>query len=617
MVTSKTSYKKIKTISPDIGHERHVNGTVFLYSNIELEPHPFRLTEKLKFWAETTPDNIFIGQRDNAGIWRNLTYKETFNAVRCIAEALLKKDVSPTRPIAILSENSIEHALLALAALHIGIPYSPVSPAYSLKSTDFVKLKHVINLLTPGLIFVQNFKKYKKALAAVAKDVAVISMGRPSPDLNFTPFDDLCLATPTTKVEEAFSRITPSTIAKILFTSGSTGEPKGVINTHENISTNWQQITQTFPFLKEADLELIDWLPWNHTFGGNHNFGIALYNGGAIYLDDGDPTAKGIAATVANLKQRSPTIYFNVPKGFESLLPYFKEDQHLRQQFFSKLKMLFYAGASLPQRVWNAWEDLAVETIHEKIIISTGLGCTESCPSALFLTEAGGFAGWLGTPVPGLQLKLTPCNGKFEARYKGKNIFPGYWREPWLTAKAFDEEGFYCTGDALRFVDVNNIQKGLIFDGRLAEDFKLNTATWVHTSVLRSQLILAGKGLIHDAVITGHDREFIGAIIFPGIAYCKSLTGEQNLSYQQIIKHPAVKHKLREVLTELAVKSTGSSNLVQRGLFANFLLNMDSGEITDKGTINQKLVLLHHPETIQKMYSATIENEVIDVTRDG
>ena len=610
-----TEYRKADTIRIDIKQHRRPDRTVLLNSDIELEPHPYRLTERLKHWASVAPDRIFIARRSEGG-WETLTFSETFSKVEAISQALLQRTVSPDRPIAILSENSIEHALLALAALHIGVPYSSITPAYSLRSNDFEKLKYVINLLSPGLIFVQDSKKYEKALVAVAGDVEVVSVfnhGQLNGQRSIS-FQSMVDVRPTLAVDDAFNSISPDTIAKVLFTSGSTGLPKGVINTHENISTNWQQITQTFPFLKDDGLEFIDWLPWNHTFGGNHNFGLTVYNGGSIYIDDGNPTPQGIATTVANLKERKPTVYFNVPKGFEELLPYFRNDKELCAQFFSNLRMLFYAGAGMPQHVWDAWEQLAIETTGKKVLIATGLGCTEACPSALFASEPGGFAGLLGVPVPGLELKLVPAGDKLEARYRGKNIFPGYWRQPEITEKVFDEEGFYCTGDALRFVDENDANKGMLFDGRLTEDFKLNTGTWVSVGSLRTQIIAAGKGLIQDVVITGHDTDFIGAIVFPGIDHCKRITGLNSFNLSsELFLQPLIRTQLQEVLNELAKKSTGSATLVKRAVLADFTLSIDKGEITDKGSINQNTIIKNYPELVEKLYSTKKGDDVIEV----
>ena len=610
-------YLELDTIPISIDKEVRQDGSVLIHSTIPLEPGPVKLTERLQHWAEVSPDKVFLGQRPvvqtGNGMWDTITYRGTLEKVRGLAEALLNRSVSKERPVIILSENSIEHGLMALASLYTGIPYSPVSPAYSLRSDNFDKLRHVFRLLTPGLIFVQDAKKYERALRAVAGSIEVVSLVRPEGDFNYSSFNDLVSETPSVAVDEAHNSIKGDAVAKILFTSGSTGLPKGVVNTHENLTSNLQQITQTFPFLKDADLELVDWLPWNHTFGGNHNFGITLYNGGSLYIDEGNPTPEGIAKTVDNLRDRKPTIYFNVPKGFESLIPFLKKDVKLRAQFFGNLKMLFYAGAGMAQHLWDALEELSVETIGKKILIGTGLGCTESCPSALFASQPGGYAGLLGVPVPGLELKLVPREGKLEARYRGKNIFPGYWRQPELTAAVFDAEGFYCTGDALKFADESDVEKGMIFNGRLAEDFKLNTGTWVNVGVLKAHLIAEGNGLIQDAVLTGHDNDFIGAIVLPEINYCKNRFGlSADVTLKEIAIHPQILTALTHVLNRLAEKSSGSSTLIRRALIADFALSIDRGEVTDKASVNQGMVLKNHPELIKKIYDDALPAWIVE-----
>ena len=608
-------YKEVPTINIDIEKEDREDGSVVLRSRVPLQPHPYRLTERFMHWATHTPGNIFIGRKNASGPWETLTYAQAFTKVRSIAQALLNRSLFPEKPIAILSENSIEHALLSIAAFHVGIPFSSIAPAYSLRSQDFNKLRYVIESLTPGLIFVSDTKKYEAALKAVANKIEVVAVTNSSNNMPATFFEAFETTEATADVEAAYDAIQPQTIAKILFTSGSTGQPKGVINTHENITTNWQQITQTFPFLQNEGGEFIDWLPWNHTFGSNHNLGLAMFNGSAFYIDDGNPTPQGILTTVASLRERNPTVYFNVPKGFEDLLPFFRKDETLRKRFFSKLDMLFYAGAGMPQHVWDAWEELAMETTGKKILIGTGLGCTESSPSALFSSDVGGFAGLLGVPVPGMELKLVSSDGKFEARYRGKNIFPGYWRQPGLTASAFDEEGFYRTGDALRFYDKEDVNKGLLFDGRFAEDFKLSSGTWVRASMLRMRLIAAGNGLIQDVVITGHDKDFIGAIIFPSLKHCREITGAvDNPERVTTINHPSIKEALKNILTGFLKAATGSANAVRRAVIADFDLSIDKGEITDKGTINQRNVIQHHPDVVAKIYAAKAVDDVIEAS---
>jgi feruloyl-CoA synthase len=597
----------------DIREYLAADGALLLRAAMSLGAYPERMTEGLLHWAAAAPDRVFMAQRDATGGWRKYTYGQTLEAVKSIAQALLNRGLTPETPVAILSENSIEHGLLAFAALHAGIPHAPVSPAYSLRSTDFVKLRQCIELLTPGLIFVADGKKYESALRAVAGKTEILVVANFPENLPATPFENLLKTVPGPAVEQAYHNIRPDTIAKILFTSGSTGPPKGVINTHGNICANWQQIRQTIPFLAD-DLLLLDWLPWSHTFGGNHNFGLCSWLGGSFYIDEGNPTPAGIAATVANLRDIAPTIYFNVPRGFEELIPRLKADQALRTMFFSRLKLLFYAGASISQPVWDALEALSVEATGQRVVISAGLGCTESSPAALLCAQKGGFAGLLGTPVPGLELKLAPAGDKLEARFRGPNITPGYWRQPELTARAFDAEGFYCTGDALRFAAPGNPNAGLLFDGRITEDFKISTGTWVHVGALRAQLIAAGAGLIQDVVLAGESRPFVGAIVFPDIHQLRKITGlDTAADITTLTTHPAARAALQQVLNDFAQRSTGSSSLVQRAVFADFTLSIDAGEITDKGSINQGAVLASRAATVERIYAEREDDGVVVV----
>ncbi len=607
----KTPFLKIPVIKTDIEQQQNSDGSIVLKSRIRLKKRPHRMTQRLVYWAKNTPDTVFLAQKKLNGEWQTVTYKEAFEKVKSIAQYLLQSKVSPERPVVILSENSIEHGLVALAALHIGVPFSPIATAYSLKSTDFAKLRHTINLLTPGLIFVQNGMQYQKALEAVAGDAEVLAVSHLLK--NQTDFNSVLQTKTTGAVNVAFQNIEPETIAKILFTSGSTGLPKGVINTHNNITTSWQQITQIFPFFAD-EFTLVDWLPWNHTFGGNHNFGLTLYNGGSLYIDGGNPTPAGIRTTVQNLREIAPTAYFNVPRGFEELIPYLKNDKELCKHFFSRLKLFFYAGAGMPQHVWDELEMLSYSTINKRLLISSGIGMTEASPSATFNTQFGSFAGMLGTPVPELEMKLLPNGGKMEARIKGENVTRGYWRNEEATKNAFDADGFYITGDALKMIDADNPNAGLLFDGRIAEDFKLDTGTWVNVGVLKAKLITAGQGLIQDAAITGHDKSFVGAIVFPELNYCKKLSGlGSDADLTSIVTHPNVLAALQIVLNNFAKQNTGSSTLVKRALFADFTLSIDKGEITDKGSINQRNILTNYAGYVSKIYQTALSHGVVEV----
>ena len=578
------------------------DGSILLKLEQNLEKFPEKITEKLIYWAENTPHKIFISRRNlTTNEWESLTYLKTLNKVKSIAQYLLNLNFASEETIVILSDNSVEHALLALAALHIGIPYTPISPQYSLVSNDFGKLKHCLELMTPKVIFAQNANIYENALnfsKELFPEIKIITVEE-STEIDFS---ELLNIESSDDVEEAFSKVTSETVAKILFTSGSTGLPKGVINTHKMWCANLQQITQVFPFMKSEPPVFVDWLPWNHTFGGNHNFGLTLYNGGSLYIDEGKPTAKGIEMTVQNLREISPTAYFNVPKGFEMLIPYLEREPELRENFFKNLNIFFYAGASLAQPVWNRLEELAMETIGEKVPIITGLGCTEAGPSAMFANWGGSFSGLLGVPVAGMEVKLVPDGDKMEARYKAPNVTKGYWRNEEATAKSVDEEGYYKTGDAVKFVDENEPSKGLLFDGRIAEDFKLSTGTWVNVGVLKSKIISAGSPIVQDVVIAGLDKEYIGAILFLNADACRNLIGE-DLSNKEAFLHEKVNAFINEMLINFNEKSTGSSTRVAKFIIATEPPSIDLGEITDKGSLNQRAILKHRADLVEKLYS--------------
>ena len=589
----------------DVEQVTRPDGSVLLRSRFELGPYPRVLTERLVHWAAVAPDRAFLARRDEGGRWRTLTYGQALSRVERIAQGLLDRGLGPERPIAILSENSLEHGLLALAALHVGVPFAPISPAYSLLSADFGRLSHVIRRLTPGLVLVSDGPSYQRAVAqTVAPDVEVIATGRGLEGERSAPFDRLESRRPTRDVARAHAAIEPDQVAKILFTSGSTGAPKGVINTHRMLCSNLQQIAQCFPCMVEAPLDLVDWLPWHHTFGGNHNFGLVLSTGGTLHIDDGKPTPAGMATTIANLREIAPTVYFNVPKGFAELLTRLEADAALRRTFFSRLKLMFYAGAGLAQPVWDGLERLALDALGARVVITSGLGCTESAPSSLFAHWSGTWSGLLGVPVPGLELKLARVDQKLEARYRGPNVTPGYFRQAEATQAAFDEEGFYRTGDALRFVDSREPNRGMLFDGRIAEDFKLSTGTWVSAGPVRAAVVEACAPLVADAVLTGIDRDCVGAILFPALSECQRLANvPETAPAAEVVAHPLVRARLSAALEACAARATGSASQVLRAVLTAIPPSTDAGEVTDKGSLNQRAVLDGRAALVESLHA--------------
>lgn len=570
-------------------------GEVHYLRSVPLGDYATRITDRFIQHARANPDKTFMAQRTkNAdgkgsvtlGDWRHLYWGDALAGARRIAQGLINRGLSADRPVAILSENDLEHAQLILGCLYAGVPYCSVSQAYSTVSQDYEKLRHVLSTITPGLIFAADQTRYGKAIAAMAAaccgaDVEIIYTDAGYAEL---------LATPATDAVDTAQQATDGdTIVKFLFTSGSTKLPKGVINTQRMWCANQEQMRTSMPALKEGWHTLVDWLPWNHTFSGNHNFGLIMYNGGTIYIDEGKPVPALIGETFRNLREISPTIYLNVPTGFEAIANAMKTDDQLRKTLLHRVQMFFYAGAALAQPIWDSLFESQEREIGERIVMTTGLGMTESSPFGLFVTSKDVKAGYLGLPTAGLSLKLVPTNGKVEVRYKGDNITPGYWRNPEATAESFDEEGYFCTGDAVKWIDENDIHQGLKFDGRIAEDFKLATGTFVSVGPMRAKIIAAGAPYVQDVVITGLNMKEVGAMVIP-------TTSARALDKAVLHTH------LQNTVNELAKIATGSASKVARLIVLDELPSIDKGEVTDKGSINQRAVLTHRAALVDALH---------------
>ena len=595
--------------------ETRPDGTQILRSTDALGDFPVRLTDRLEHWATTAPDRVFVARRGADGAWITITYAQMLDRAQRVGQALLAHGLSAERPVAILSENDLEHLTLALGAMWVGVPYAPISPAYSTVSQDFGKLRQILDTLTPGLVFASDGAAYGRAITACLPDAAVVLGRGELPGRDHETFASL-LATPIgAEAAAAHAAVGPDTIAKFLFTSGSTKQPKGVVNTHRMLCANLQQIRQCFAFLASEPPVLVDWLPWNHTFGGNHNVGIALYNGGTLYIDDGKPTPAGMAQTLRNLREIAPTIYFNVPKGFEEIANAMDHDEPLRRTLFSRVKAFMFAGAGLSQAVWDHLDHLGEQTVGERIPIFTGLGMTETAPSCTFALGTDVQSGDIGLPVPGVEVKLVPNaegSGKTEIRFRGPNVMPGYWRMPEQTAEAFDDEGFYRTGDAVVFKDPANPLNGLRFDGRIAEDFKLATGTFVSVGPLRAKVVLAGDPMVQDVVVAGLNRDFIGLLVFPRVADIRRKFGlADDLTVAQVLAAPAVREAFQALMDRLWTEGTGSATRPAAALLLAEPPSIDRGEVTDKGSINQRAVLAHRTAEVERLYAETPDAEVI------
>lgn len=601
------------TLGPYAGTaEQRGAGGWILRSLEALRAYPRRFTEYLAHWASERPDSIWLAQRDASGAWQKLTYLAGYQQIQRIAAALLSRELSAERPLMILSGNSIEHALLTFAAMHVGVSVAPISPAYSLLDPQAARVRHAVTLLTPGLVYAEDAAVFDRAVAqAVPPTTEVVALQGRFSSRPHTEFQGL-MGEADASVQRAHRQVTPDTIAKFMFTSGSTRMPKAVMNTHRMLSCNQRMYSQCYPFLEVEPPVLVDWLPWHHTAGGNANMGTVLANGGTLYIDAGKPTAAGMPQTVANLREIAPTVYYTVPKGLEMLVEEMRLDAELRQRFFSRLRLIFPAGAGLPRPVQDAIDTMSLQVTGRKTPMTMGLGMTETAPFAISAHLPDWRAGVIGLPAPGVEVKLAPVADKLEVRYRGPSITPGYWRQPELSREAFDEEGFFRSGDAATFIDPARPEQGLRFNGRIAEDFKLSSGTWVNVGAMRATVLAAGTPYLHDVVFVGSDRDELGMLVFlSGAAnrLCPHLNS--SATYRDIACDASVFAWLRQLLDQLAARAGGGSQRVARALILDEPPSVAAGEVTDKGTINQRAVIQARQADVELLYSSERSTRVV------
>ncbi len=596
--------------------ERRDDGSLLLRPLGDLAPYPQTLVSSLALWARAAPDRVLVARRDATGAWRRVSYAQMLARIQRLAGGLLTRNLSADRPIVILSGNSIEHLSLALAAMWVGIPYCPVSPAYAQVAGELTKLRYVIDLLTPGLVAAFDTARYARALALLPADAEILGDAQPV-SRAVTTLDSL-EQPDTARVEEANLATDADSIVRFLLTSGSTGQPKAVITTNRMCCSNAAMLRQSMPFIAGEPPVLLDWLPWNHTFGGSHNIGLVLANGGSLYIDDGRPTSAGIAETLRNLREISPTVYFNVPKGFEMLAPHLRNDPQLRKKFYRRLRAYFFAGASLAQHTWDELDAASLRELGLKLPMLSGLGATETGPSVTFTTPAMGRSGVIGLPAAGTLVKLAAVEEKLEIRVRGPAVTPGYWRQPELTAQAFDSEGFYRLGDAVRLIDPEHPTRGLTFDGRIGEDFKLANGTWVSVGPLRAELIGVLAPAAQDVVIAGLDADFLAVLVIPDVDACATLLGcPRTLTRAELADEPRLLSWIQQRLTAHARANPGTSRSVRRARILPLAPSLDRGEVTDKGSINQRAVLTHRADLVAELYSAVPAAQVVVIEAEA
>lgn len=576
-------------LPPLAAFETRADGALLVRALEPLGAYPRCVSDALAAWAAVAPDRAMLAERPAPGApWRRISYAEAFAAIRGIGQGLLDRGLSAETPVAVLSGNSIEHALLGLGAMHVGVPWAAVSPAHAL-APGGGRLRAMLDLLGPGLVFSSD-----------------------PPPSGIETLDSAGLAalraTPPGRAEgEAAAAVTPDSVAKVLFTSGSTALPKGVVTTQRMLCSNQQVHRQAYAFLHAAPPVFLDWLPWSHCFGGSVMLGLAVFNGGTLYIDHGRPTPEGIATSIANLREVTPSAIFNVPRGYEALLPALSDDRALAARVLGAARMLFHAGAGLSPALQSAWDALARDATGAALPWMSALGATETGPTALLCRAERTAAGHVGLPVPGCELKLVPREGLLEARLRGPNVTPGYWRAPAETEAAFDEDGFWRSGDALRLADPDDPQAGFVFDGRIAEDFKLSTGTWVRVGALRSAMLAHVAPLAREVVVAGADRDALALLLVPDQAACAALCPPGT---HDALSHPAVASALRERLA--AQRDGGSAARITRVAVLRTPLSLAAGELTDKGSVNQRAVLARRAALLEALYAAPVGSVLVE-----
>jgi feruloyl-CoA synthase len=609
------AFRKIEWLARDIAVERRSDGTIVLQSRIPLKEYEKHIPASLAKWAAERPEHIWLAQRGGPERqWRKLSYGEAKRTVDALTQGLLDLGLEPGRPVAILSGNSIEHALMTQAAMQARFPAAPVSPAYSLMSQDHVKLKYLFDLIKPALVMVQDGPTFEKSLKALDLDgVIVVHVTRPCEGIKSIAFADLAATKITEAVEASITQITPDTVGKLLFTSGSTGMPKAVINTQAMMCANAAMMMQARPRDPNAPPSTyLDWMPWNHTMGGNALFNPVLTEGGTLYIDDGRPMPGLIDETLRNLRDVSPTYYANVPAGYAALAAAMEKDDALCRGFFKNLGLMAYGGARLPDDLYDRMQALAVRATGERIVFYTGWGSTETGPTSTGTYWDTERVGLIGLPFPGVELKMVPAGSKYELRLRGVNVTPGYFGRPDLTAAMFDEEGFYCIGDAGVFVDPEDPVQGIIFAGRVVEDFKLTTGTFVHVGSLRTDAIAAATPVVQDALVAGQDRPFVGLLAWPNLHACRQIVGDAEASYEDVVRHPQVLACLKQGLQAHNASIEGASSLrIARAMLMTEPASIDGNELTDKGYINQRAGLDRRADLVERLYADHPGEDVI------